>query len=183
MPVKQKAAQTEPSLNVEQWPIDRVIGYARNPRKISDSAVSKVASSIKEYGWRQPIVVDGEGVIVVGHTRLAAAEKLGLTTVPVHVAADMTPQQVKAYRLADNRTSEENEWDGDLLALELGELAAIDFDMALTGFDGSELSELMFPEDQTDQEPGASSTKEIDSDEFQMECRCPRCGFEFDPKS
>lgn len=169
-------------MKVEQWPIDKPILYARNPRKIGDNAIAKVAASIKEYGFRQPIVVDKEGVVVVGHTRLAAAQKLGLETVPVHVADDITPQQVKAYRLADNRTGEETEWDDDLLGLELGELSSLEFDLALTGFDGSELSEIMFPEDRQSEEAPASSSKEINPDDYEMACTCPRCGFEFDPK-
>ena len=103
--------------------------------------MAKVSASIKEYGWRQPIVVDEENVIIAGHTRLMAAKRLGLDEVPVHVATGMTPQQVKAYRLADNRVAAEAEWDEDLLALELSELSDSDFDLSLTGFDDDELSE------------------------------------------
>jgi len=124
-----------------KWePLDSVTPYARNPRKPAD-AVAKVSASIKEYGWRQPIVVDEENVIIAGHTRLMAAKRLGLDEVPVHVATGMTPQQVKAYRLADNRVAAEAEWDEDLLALELSELSDSDFDLSLTGFDDDELSE------------------------------------------
>lgn len=92
---------------VELWPIDKVIPYARNARTLSATAVDKVAASIQEFGFRQPIVVDTKGVIVVGHTRLKGAQKLGLTEVPVHVAKDLNPAQIKAYRLADNRTNQE----------------------------------------------------------------------------
>jgi hypothetical protein len=90
------------SLSFEWWPIERPIPYARNPRVVTEVAVAAVAASIAEYGWRQIIVVDPDGVIVVGHTRLLAAKRLGLTEVPVHIATDLTPQQIKAYRLADN---------------------------------------------------------------------------------
>ena len=83
-------------MKIEIWPIEKPIPYARNARKISDAAVAKVAASIKEFGFRQPIVVDTEGVIVAGHTRLLAARKLGLTEVPVHVATGLTPAQIKA---------------------------------------------------------------------------------------
>lgn len=86
-------------MTIELWPIEKPIPYARNARRISETAVAKVAASIQEFGWRQPIVVDSEGVIVAGHTRLLAAQRLGLKTVPVHVAANLTPAQIKAYRL------------------------------------------------------------------------------------
>ena len=126
-------------LKVEYWPIDKPIPYARNPRK-NDGAVAKVKASIKEFGWKQPIVVDGENVIVVGHTRLLAARELALAEVPVVVASDLTPAQCKAYRLADNRSNEEAEWDAPLLALEMEDLKAAGVDLALTGFDPNEIS-------------------------------------------
>jgi ParB-like chromosome segregation protein Spo0J len=119
-------------MKVEFWPTDRPIPYARNARKISQVAVDKVASSIKEFGWRQPIVVDGEGVVIAGHTRLLAAKKLSLPEVPVHIAEGLSKQQVKAYRLMDNRSHEEAEWDKELLGPELLELEALDIDLALT---------------------------------------------------
>ena len=93
-------------LRVSAWAIDKVIPFARNARKIPAAAVAKVAASIKEFGWRQPIVVDREGVIICGHTRLLAARKLGLDQVPVHVAENLSPAQVRAYRLMDNRSHE-----------------------------------------------------------------------------
>jgi DNA modification methylase len=126
-------------MNVEHWPTGQPIPYARNPRS-NDSAVAKVKASIKEFGFRQPIVVDKDGVIVVGHTRHKVAIELGITEVPVVVASDLTPAQVKAYRLADNRTNEEATWIDDLLALELDELKLSEFDLALTGFSDDELS-------------------------------------------
>jgi hypothetical protein len=121
-------------LKVSLVSIDDVLPYARNPRR-NDGAVAKVAASIREFGWRQPIVVDETMTVIAGHTRLLAARQLGQTEVPVHVAAGLTPAQVKAYRLADNRTGEEAEWDAELLVLEFGELVAADFDIGLTGFD------------------------------------------------
>src|SRR5580700_3045438 len=122
-------------LQVSWWPIDKPIPYAKNSRKIPQRAIDKVAASINEFGWRAPIVVDKDGVIICGHTRLLAAKKLGLTQVPVHVADNLTPAQVKAYRLMDNRSHEEAEWDLELLGPELEELHALDFDLELTGFD------------------------------------------------
>ena len=110
-------------MKIELWPIDRPVPYAKNPRKIPQSAIDKVAASIKEFGWRQSIVVDTDGVIVVGHTRLLAARKLGLLEVPVHVAADLSEAQCRAYRITDNRAGEEARWDDELLKLEISELA------------------------------------------------------------
>jgi len=130
-------------MNIESWPIGRPTPYPQNARKISDAAVDKVAASIREFGWRQPIVVDTEGVIIVGHARLLAAKRMGAETVPVHVATDLNPTQVRAYRLMDNRSHDETDWDSALLGAELLDLRALDMDMSLTGFDESELAELM----------------------------------------
>jgi len=121
-----------PALTAEAWPVDRPKPYAKNPRR-NDAAVEKVAASIREFGWAQPIVVDGDGVIIIGHTRLKAAKKLGLKTVPVLVRADLTPEQVAALRLADNKTAELAEWDEPLLAAELDALVGA-VDMEQFGF-------------------------------------------------
>jgi hypothetical protein len=122
------------SLAVTWRPIEKIRPYPGNPRKITPVAIEKVAASIKEFGWRQPIVVDGKDVIIAGHTRHAAAKLLKLKTVPVHVAAGLSEDQVRAYRLADNRTSEEAEWDFPALAIELKGLDLARFDLALTAF-------------------------------------------------
>jgi DNA modification methylase len=102
-----------------------------------------VAASLREFGFRQPIVVDAEGVIICGHTRWKAAQKLGLEKVPVHVAKDLTAEQIKAYRIADNQTATIAEWDYDLLPIELGELQAANYDLGLLGFDQDELAKLL----------------------------------------
>jgi ParB-like chromosome segregation protein Spo0J len=130
-------------MNIESWPVDRPIPYAQNARKISEAAIAKVATSLKEFGWRQPVVVDAEGVVIAGHTRLLAAQRLGLKELPVHVAEGLTPAQVKAYRLMDNRSHEEADWDVELLAAELVDLSALDLNMNLTGFDEDELAKLL----------------------------------------
>src|SRR6056300_500705 len=122
--------------------IDSVIPYAKNPRN-NKEAVSKVAASLKEFGFRQPIVVDAEMVVIAGHTRLAASYKIGLKQVPIHIATDLTENQIKAYRIADNRVSQEAKWDEDLLAIELGDLKLDDYDLTLTGFDDNELDALL----------------------------------------
>lgn len=132
----------EATATLEWRPVESVIPYARNPRFVSETAISKVAGSIAEFGFRQPIVVDGEGIIIVGHTRLLAAQRLGLETVPVLVAADLSPAQVKAYRIADNRTAQETTWDYELLELEVDDLGELDYDLSLTGLDDDELADL-----------------------------------------
>ena len=129
-------------MKVELWPIARVKPYEKNPR-LNDDAVDAVAASIREFGFRQPIVVDGDGVIICGHTRYKAAQKLGLEKVPVHVAKDLTPEKIKAYRIADNKTSELSDWNYDLLPIELGELQGMDYDLGLLGFDKDELAALL----------------------------------------
>jgi DNA modification methylase len=132
---------------IELWPIDRPKPYAKNARKWGTNAVEKVASSIREYGFRQPIVVDPQDTIIIGHLRLAAAKKLELKEVPVHVARDLTPEQVKGLRLMDNRSHEDSAWDLALLAPEIADLKALAFDLSLTGFDGRELDSFLAPPD------------------------------------
>jgi len=129
------------SLIFETWPIERCIGYARNPRK-NDHAVDKVASAIREFGFRVPIVAKSDGTVVDGHLRLKAAAKLGLTEVPVILADDLTETQIKAFRLSVNKVSEFAEWDIDLLKLEFEDLDAAGFDLTLTGFDLGEIAAL-----------------------------------------
>jgi DNA modification methylase len=126
---------------VELRHIGEIKPYYRNPRA-NDQAVEAVAASIREFGWRQPIVVDGRGVIIVGDTRYKAALKLGLTQSPVHVATDLTPAQIKAYRIADNKTAELADWDHDRLVQELAELEEMAFDLDLIGFAPEDLQEL-----------------------------------------
>lgn len=123
-------------LRVKYVPIGDVRPYEDNPRR-NDGAVQAVAASLREFGWKQPIVVDADGTIVVGHTRYKAALALGMTEVPVVVASDLTPEQCAAYRLADNRVGEMAEWDAELLAQELDGLTG--FDMEQFGFDDSDL--------------------------------------------
>ncbi len=127
---------------VTDMPVESLVPYARNPRN-NTAAIDAVKASIAEFGFRQPIVVDEKMVVIVGHTRLEAAKALGLTTVPVHVAEGLTPAQAKAYRLMDNRSHENAEWDDELLRLEFGDLRLDDFDLALTGFVSDELDKLL----------------------------------------
>ena len=119
--------------------------YDQNPR-INDDAVDALVASIREFGFRQPIVVDADGVIICGHTRFKAAQRLGLQQVPVHVAQDLTPAQIKAYRIADNQTASLAEWNYDLLPLELADLQGLDFNLDLLGFDPDELAKILNPD-------------------------------------
>ena len=159
-------------MKVEAKSIDEIKPYENNPRD-NDDAVDAVANSIKEFGWQQPIVVDNEGVIIAGHTRYKAAKKLGLKHVPVVVADNLTPDQVKAYRLADNKTAELADWDMDLLNDELDQIRNID--MSDFGFD--ELDD-----NQIDTEPKVDDNEELSLDDFgddKFEVVCPKCGFRF----
>ncbi|MGE3507591.1 MAG: ParB N-terminal domain-containing protein, partial [Vicinamibacterales bacterium] len=129
-------------MKVRLRPIDSITPYEKNPRK-NEAAVDAVACSIQEYGFRQPIVVDEQGVIIVGHTRWKAAKKMGLKEVPVHVAEGLSPERAKAYRIADNQTASIADWDKELLGIELGELKALDFDLSLLGFEPDQLQTFM----------------------------------------
>jgi ParB-like chromosome segregation protein Spo0J len=99
------------ALSIKSWPIDKPVPYVRNARVCPESAIAKVAGSIREFGFKNPILVDGEGTIIAGHTRLLAAQRLELPEVPVIVCADLSPAKVKALRLADNRTAAETSWE------------------------------------------------------------------------
>lgn len=134
------------SLIFDNWPIERLVFYARNPRK-NDHAVDKVAAAIREFGFRVPICAKSDGTIVDGHLRLKAAKKLGLTEVPVVLADDMTEAQIKAFRLSVNKMAELAEWDTELLRLEFLDLEGDGFDLELTGFDADEIAELQFDDD------------------------------------
>jgi ParB-like nuclease domain len=134
--------KADSALLIEAWPIDQLVPYIANARRLTDRAVATVAASLREFGWRQPIVVDKKGVVIVGHTRLLAAQSLGLETVPVHVATNLTAKQVASYRLMDNRSAEESSWNMELLVPELKQLQKTS-DLALTGFSEKELNEFL----------------------------------------
>ena len=152
-------------LQHETWPVNRLIEYALNPRK-NDHAVDRVASAIREFGFRVPIVAKSDGTIVDGHLRLKAAKKLGLSDVPVVLADDMTDIQIKAFRISVNKIAELADWDTELLQVELEALHAADFDMALLGFDAGELAVAMGFEDELsgddeDEKQGVKLTEEF----------------------
>jgi len=130
------------SMQVNLRSLAEIVPYHNNPR-VNDDAVDAVAASIGQFGFRQPVVIDPQGQIIAGHTRYRAARKLGLTKIPVHVATDLTPEQIRAYRITDNQTATLAEWDYDLLSAELADLQLANFDLNLLGFPADELAELM----------------------------------------
>ena len=146
-----------------------VIPYENNPR-VNDKAVEAVAASLKEFGFKQPIVVDSSGVIVVGHTRLKAAKLLGMSKVPVVVADDLTDEQIREYRLADNKTAELSEWDFGKLQEEMDALK--DVDMSVFGFEAADAA--------FDDLVADKSESEYDDSEDET-VTCPNCGLTFTP--
>src|SRR5262250_1478088 len=135
---------------LEIWPIDKFVFYARNPRK-NDAAVDRMCASIREFGFKIPVLARSDGEVVDGHLRLKAARQLRLTEVPVILCDEWTPQQVKAFRLMVNRSVTWADWDEELLALELQELEASGFDLSLTGFDSPEIDSLLLMPDDHDE--------------------------------
>ena len=156
-------------MNIVEKRLDEIRPYENNPRR-NDEAVQYVAESIRQFGWKQPIVIDRDGVIIVGHTRYKAAQSLGLETVPCMIADDLTPEQVKAYRLADNKVGEIAGWDFDVLEKELD---ALDLDMTWFGFEsheseGNDLEDLFIDAPEKEEQ----KPKQI---------QCPHCGQLFTP--
>lgn len=149
---------------------NKLIPYKKNPRK-NEGAVEPVANSIREFGFKVPIVIDKENNVVCGHTRLKAAKKLGLKTVPCIVADDLTEEQITAFRLADNKVGELAEWNFDLLGDELDSIFDIDmsefgFSESISSFDETALNELFADAPEKDKK-----LKMI---------KCPHCGQEFE---
>src|SRR5580704_8180947 len=133
--------------SIELWPIERLVEYPRNPRK-NDAAVDRMIGSIREFGFKIPCLVRGNGEFVDGHLRLKAARKLGISEIPVILCDEWTPAQVKAFRLMVNRSVTWADWDEELLALELQDIQESDFDLSLTGFDPGEIDKLLALEDE-----------------------------------
>jgi ParB-like chromosome segregation protein Spo0J len=180
MAAKQKGSG-ESNAIIESIPTADLIPYARNSRTHSDEQVAQIMASIREFGFCNPVLIDATGTIIAGHGRVMAATRMKLETVPCLRLTHLTDAQRRAYVIADNRIALSSGWDSELLANELSDLHADEFDMALLGFDVDELAKLLEMEDNTQDEEPDSSTKEIDPDEFEMQCKCPRCQFEFDP--
>lgn len=149
--------------------VNELIPYVNNPRN-NEAAVDKVASSIREFGFKVPIIVDSQNVIIAGHTRYKASKKLGLTEVPCIVSDDLTEAQIKAFRIADNKVSELATWDEELLSLELEQLAEMGYDLELTGVEMDELGELLGDEDEQEDE---KYTSKIDVPQYEITGECP----------
>jgi ParB-like chromosome segregation protein Spo0J len=143
-----------PAQQIENWPIERLVEYPRNPRK-NDKAVDRMCASIREFGFKIPVLARSDGEVVDGHLRLKAARKLGVTEIPVILCDEWTAAQVKAFRLMVNRSVTWADWDEELLALELQEIQEADFDLSLTGFDPGEIDGLLAMED--DEKANAAS--------------------------
>jgi ParB-like nuclease domain len=127
--------------SIQEWPISKLVPYPRNPRK-NDEVVEQMMVVLKEFGFKIPMLAKSDGSVVDGHLRLKAAQRMGLKTVPVLLCDEWSDEQVKAFRLLVNRSATWAEWDADLLSLELQELKASDFDLALTGFGDQEIAQL-----------------------------------------
>jgi ParB-like chromosome segregation protein Spo0J len=139
---------SHPSTEIQTWPIDKLVFYARNPRK-NDAAVDRMCGSIREFGFKIPVLARSDGEVVDSHLRLKAARKLNITEVPLILCDEWTPAQVKAFRIMVNRSVTWADWDEELLALELQELNAEEFDLSLTGFNPKEIDDLLaLPEEE-----------------------------------
>jgi len=143
-------------MNIQEMEITKIIPYINNPRK--NLNIDKVASSIKEFGFQQPIVIDEENIIIVGHTRFEAAKKLGLEKVPVTIAK-LSKNQAKAYRIADNRLNQDASWDTKLLNLEFNDLIGDNYNLDHLGFTNDELDNLFLKDEK-------SSGEELNPDDF-----------------
>jgi len=166
-------------LTVEMWPIERCVAYARNPRK-NDAQVDRMASAIKEFGFRIPIVARSDGNVVDGHLRLKAAQKLGLKEVPVALADELTEAQVKAFRILANKSANWAEWDTDLLRVEFEELKELDFNLEMTGFELPEVDDILGNGADFDPDENAEATR-LDETTPKM-VTCPHCGHVFELK-
>src|SRR6202162_881841 len=133
---------SEMSMEIQIWPIDKLVIYVRSPRR-NDAAVDRMCGSIREFGFKIPCLARSDGELIDGHLRLKAARKLGMTDIPVILDDEWTPAQVKAFRLLVNRSATWAEWDEELLALELLDLKTSDYDLSLTGFDSKEIDDYL----------------------------------------
>ena len=166
-------------MKIEQLAVEALSPYALNSRTHDDAQVAQIAASIREFGFTNPVLIDAKGGIIAGHGRVLAARKLGLSKVPCLRLSHLTDTQRRAYVIVDNKLALNAQWDPQLLEAELQGLHAVTFDMALLGFEAVELQAAMGIDMDTHQ----SRTKEIDPESFDMECKCPKCGFEFDAKA
>jgi hypothetical protein len=150
-----------PADHVERWPLDRLVHYARNARTHSAAQTRQIAASMREWGWTNPILTDEDGTIIAGHGRVAAAQKLGLTEVPVMIARGWSEAKKRAYCIADNKLALNAGWDEEMLAAELSDLQELAFDLDLIGFDEKELSRLLESDGGVDGEDDVPEVPEV----------------------
>ena len=162
-------------MNIVNLKVEELIPYINNPRNNTE-AVDKVAASIKEFGFKVPIVIDKDNVVVTGHTRLLASKKLGLQEVPCVIADDLSPAQIKAFRIADNKVSEYAEWDEDMLKVELEELEEMNFDLDSVSIDFSDFDMALDLEDTEEGQEQEENiyTKEINIPQYEITGECPK---------
>jgi ParB-like chromosome segregation protein Spo0J len=160
---------------IEQWPIDKLIPYARNSRTHSEDQIAQIAASIKEFGFTNPVLIDGGGGIIAGHGRVLAARKLDITKVPCIKLEHLTDTQKRAYVIADNKLALSAGWDYEMLRIEIQELED-KFQLDIVGFSTFEIGDILGL-NEMEQKP---TTGEINPNEFNMDHKCPKCGFEFD---
>ena len=162
-------------MNIVNFKVEELIPYINNPRNNND-AVDKVAASIKEFGFKVPIVIDKDNVVVTGHTRLLASKKLGLQEVPCVIADDLSPAQIKAFRIADNKVSEYAQWDEDMLKVELEELEEMNFDLDSVSIDFSDFDMALDLEDTEEGQEQEENiyTKEINIPQYEITGECPK---------
>jgi ParB family transcriptional regulator, chromosome partitioning protein len=166
-------------MKITQKKVTELIPYVNNSRTHSDEQVAQIAASIKEFGWTNPILVDGSNGIIAGHGRLLAARKLGYTDVPTIELADLTETQKKAYIIADNRLALNAGWDNEMLTIELNDLLADGFALNILGFNNDEIIKLL---DEPDFQP-ATEEEQGKLDELDPKwIACPHCGKEFDAR-
>jgi ParB-like chromosome segregation protein Spo0J len=165
---------------IETLPIDALVPYARNSRTHSAEQIAQIAASIREFGFTNPVLIDEAGGIIAGHGRVLGARAVGLLAVPCLRLVGLSEAQKRAYVIADNKLALNAGWDDALLALEMRDLQGMDFDLGLLGFDTSEIDQLIAGLDKTPAAAPESSAREVNTDDYQMAHRCPRCQFEFD---
>ena len=165
------------SLSIKYRNINDLIPYVNNSRTHSDEQVTQIASSIKEFGFTNPVLIDEQGGVIAGHGRIMAGKKLGLEQVPTITLAGLTDAQRKAYVIADNKLALNADWDFDLLRIEIQALEEMDYSLDILGFNFDELQDL-FPSDSTDTSVDVDDFNEVDS--FDLDHKCPKCGYEFD---
>jgi len=174
-----KTVKSQPKIEIIEKSVTELIPYVKNSRTHSDEQVAQIAASIKEFGWTNPILIDGDNGIIAGHGRLMAARKLGYEVVPTIELKDLTETQKKAYIIADNRLALSAGWDNQMLTIEINDLLADGFALDILGFDTEELQKLL---DKPDFEP-ATEDEQGKLDELDPKwIACPHCGKEFDAR-